>query len=45
MVKTAAKQLIAKHGAEALPKFAKMHFKTSAEVLGLTLDLQENDEG
>lgn len=39
-VKSAAKQLIAKHGAEALPKVAKMHFKTSAEVLGLTLDLE-----
>ena len=41
MVKSAAKQLIAKHGAEALPKVAKMHFKTSAEVLGLDLGLND----
>ena len=41
LVKAAAKQLIAKHGAEALPKVAKMHFKTSAEVLGLTLELDD----
>ncbi len=36
-VKAAARELITKHGAEALPKVAKMHFKTSAEVLGLNV--------
>lgn len=41
LVKSAAKQLIAKHGVEALPKVAKMHFKTSAEVLGLDLGLTD----
>ncbi|MBR5026262.1 MAG: ribonuclease HIII [Victivallales bacterium] len=30
-----AKQLVQQLGAEALPKFAKMHFKTAAEVLGI----------
>lgn len=43
LVKTAARKLIATHGAEALPKVAKMHFKTSAEVLGLKLDFS-NDQ-
>ena len=30
-----AKQLVQQLGAEALPKFAKMHFKTANEVLGI----------
>ncbi len=34
-VETAAKEFVAKHGAEALPKVAKMHFRTSYRVLGL----------
>jgi ribonuclease HIII len=33
MVKTAAQELIRVHGAEILPKVAKMHFRTSGEVL------------
>jgi ribonuclease HIII len=40
-VKATAKQLVTKYGAEILPKVAKMHFKTSAEVLGLKLNLPE----
>jgi ribonuclease HIII len=32
-VKTAAQELVKIHGAEFLPKVAKMHFRTSAEVL------------
>jgi len=32
-VKLVARELIAKYGAEFLPKMAKMHFKTAAEVL------------
>lgn len=43
-VKTAAKALIAKHGQEALAKVAKMHFKTTNEVLGLKLNLPDDDE-
>ena len=34
-VETAAKEFVAQHGAEALPKVAKMHFRTSYRVLGL----------
>ena len=34
-VEEAAKAFVAKHGAEALPKVAKMHFRTSYRVLGL----------
>ena len=34
-VEAAAKEFVAKHGAEALPKVAKMHFRTSYRVLGL----------
>lgn len=34
-VEEAAKAFIAKHGPEALPKVAKMHFRTSYRVLGL----------
>lgn len=34
-VEAAAKELVAKHGADALPKVAKMHFRTSYRVLGL----------
>lgn len=30
----AAKQIVQKHGADALRKFAKLHFKTTASVLG-----------
>ena len=33
-VKSAASTLIAEYGADILPKVAKMHFKTAAEVLG-----------
>jgi ribonuclease HIII len=33
-VKSAAKQIVEKHGREALGRIAKMHFRTSAEVLG-----------
>jgi ribonuclease HIII len=32
-VKTAAQELVRSHGTEILPKVAKMHFRTSAEVL------------
>jgi ribonuclease HIII len=35
-VVAAARQVIARHGAAALPKVAKMHFRTSAVVLGKT---------
>lgn len=34
-VETAAREFIAKHGAEGLPKVAKMHFRTSFRVQGL----------
>ena len=34
-VETAAREFVAKHGAEALPKVAKMHFRTSYRILGL----------
>jgi hypothetical protein len=34
-VETAAKALVAQHGAAALEKVAKMHFRTSFRVLGL----------
>ena len=33
-VKDAAREIISKHGANALQRFAKMHFKTAKEVLG-----------
>jgi ribonuclease HIII len=33
-VKTAAREIIAKYGQEALTKVAKMHFRTAAEVTG-----------
>jgi ribonuclease HIII len=33
-VKTAAKELVSRHGPEVLPKVAKMHFRTADEVLG-----------
>ncbi len=33
-VKDAAREIISKHGANALHRFAKMHFKTAKEVLG-----------
>jgi ribonuclease HIII len=32
-VKSAAKQIVEKYGPDALGRFAKMHFRTSAEVL------------
>ncbi|MDE0820922.1 MAG: ribonuclease HIII [Opitutales bacterium] len=32
-VKTVAREIISKHGPEALPLYAKMHFKTANEVL------------
>lgn len=32
-VKDAAREIISKHGPDALPRFAKMHFKTANEVL------------
>jgi len=32
-VKAVARELVAKHGGDFLPKMAKMHFKTAAEVL------------
>jgi ribonuclease HIII len=34
-VKKAAHAVIAKHGAEALGKVAKLHFKTTAEITDL----------
>lgn len=34
-VETAGKQFVKRHGAEALPKVAKMHFRTSYRVLGI----------
>ena len=34
-VETAGRALVAKHGPDALPKAAKMHFRTSYRVLGL----------
>ncbi len=34
-VEAAGRELVAKHGADALPKVAKMHFRTSYRVLGL----------
>lgn len=34
-VETAGKAFVEKHGADALPKVAKMHFRTSYRVLGL----------
>lgn len=34
-VEAAGKEFVAKHGTEALPKVAKMHFRTSYRVLGL----------
>lgn len=34
-VEAAAKEFVGKHGAELLPKVAKMHFRTSYRVLGL----------
>jgi len=33
-VKTSAREIVTKHGEEALRKFAKMHFRTAAEVIG-----------
>lgn len=33
--KAAANELVRKHGPEALGRFAKMHFRTASEVLGL----------
>lgn len=35
VVKSEAVQFIQKHGPEALPRVAKMHFRTSQEVLGM----------
>jgi ribonuclease HIII len=35
MVDSAAKEFIAKHGAENLPKVAKMHFRTALRAQGL----------
>lgn len=40
-VKARAKELIAKHGPDALGGAAKMHFKTASEVLGLPLGDEE----
>jgi ribonuclease HIII len=34
-VKDSARRLVEKSGTEALPNYAKMHFKTTAEVLGI----------
>ncbi len=34
-VKTAAKALVTRLGSDALPGFAKMHFRTTADVLGI----------
>ena len=34
LVKDIARELVAAHGVDVLPKLAKMHFKTAAEVLG-----------
>ncbi len=34
-VEAAAKEFVARHGPDALPKIAKMHFRTSYRVLGL----------
>jgi len=34
-VESAAREFVARHGAAALPKVAKMHFRTSYRVLGL----------
>jgi ribonuclease HIII len=34
-VEAAAREFVARHGAEVLPKVAKMHFRTSYRVLGL----------
>jgi ribonuclease HIII len=45
LVKAAARTFIAKHGAESLPKVAKMHFKTSAEVLGIGQLFPEGERG
>lgn len=35
MVKQQGRELVAKFGKDGLPKFAKMHFRTALEVLGL----------
>ncbi len=40
-VKASARELVAKHGAAALDTVAKMHFKTSAEVLGRAVQAEE----
>ena len=37
-VKESAVALVRAHGAEALDRHAKMHFKTASEVLGLAAD-------
>jgi len=38
----AARELVARHGAESLGKTAKLHFRTTAEVLGGPLAADEN---
>jgi ribonuclease HIII len=35
-VKTAARELVSRHGEEVLRQVAKMHFRTAAEVIGLS---------
>jgi ribonuclease HIII len=35
MIKAAAVELMQKHGREALARVAKMHFRTSQEVLAM----------
>jgi len=40
-VEQAAKEFLKKHGPDALPKVAKMHFRTAAKVLGLPVPEKE----
>ncbi|HZC34218.1 MAG TPA: ribonuclease HIII [Chthoniobacterales bacterium] len=44
VVKTAAEELVRKHGAQVLTKVAKMHFRTAAEVLERVKNLEMIDD-
>ena len=44
VVKTAAEELVRKHGAQVLTKVAKMHFRTAAEILERVKNLEMIDD-
>lgn len=41
----AARELVARHGRDALGKTAKLHFRTTSAVLGIPLDTQDDFSG